>query len=258
MSGIFDLDLDEEQTRYALSIFEKARKARSTVPNYHKAKEFQNSALYTPAISATYIAHVERLEKSEKKAKTANNPNLNPLLQMNANFSFGADDLKFINPKSKLFFYPWVLYSAGQGAKTDGMAKKNNWVTQTPRDNRVIMLGDSGGYQIQQNSIKFDPVKTPKRMLGWLERIADYSMILDFPTGSIDDGKMVPHVKRLIKSGVDIKKITKQIGFCDGYTACLEQTKLNNDYFAQNRIPNATNFLNVIQGRSEDESRFWY
>lgn len=252
MSGIFDLDLDEEQTRHALSVFEKARKAKSKVPDYHKAKEFQNSSLYTPAISATYIGHVERLEKDEKEAKDACDPTLNPFLQMNANFLFGADDLKFINPKSKLFFYPWVLYSAGQGAKTEGMAKKDNWVTTTPRDKRVVVLGDSGGYQIQQSSIDFDPEVTPERMLRWLERIADYSMILDFPTGGIDKGSVIPHVKRLIKDGIDIKAIAKQTGFSTDYTACLEQTKLNNDYFVKNRKANATEFLNVIQGRNED------
>ena len=260
MRSIIDLDLNEKELRGALKEIEEARFAESKGkgPNYHEAKEFQNSALYTPAISATYIGHVERLEKDEKEAKDACDPNLNPFLQMNANFLFGADDLKFINPNSKLFFYPWVLYSAGQGAKTDGMSKKDNWVTTTPRDKRVVVLGDSGGYQIQQSSIDFDPEVTPERMLRWLERIADYSMILDFPTGGIDKGSVIPHVKRLIKDGIDIKAIAKQIGFSTDYTACLEQTKLNNDYFVQNRKANATEFLNVIQGRNEDESRFWY
>lgn len=258
MRTILDPNMNEEELKNALALAEKDRKLNRKFADYSKAKEFKNSALYTPAISASYIQLVDKLKQLEQNADKAKNKQSNPFHQMNPDFLFDADDLKFINPKSKLFFYPWVLYSAGQGAKTKGMAKKNNWVTKTPRDKRVVMLGDSGGFQVQQQTIKFDAKTTPKRMLQWLEKIADYSMSLDFPTGGIDKGNLVPHVNRLISEGVDIEGIAKANGFSTGYTACLEQSKINNDYFAKHRKSGATSFLNVIQGRNEDESRFWY
>jgi hypothetical protein len=42
------------------------------------------------------------------------------------------------------------------------------------------------------------------------------------------------------------------------YYACMLQTMINNDYFVKNRVPGATKFLNVVQGRTESESKIWY
>lgn len=166
--------------------------------DYSNCPELQNVALYTPALSEGYINTVIRLGKQEKEAQAKGDKKSNPF----DGLSFGADDLQFINPKSKLCFYPWVLYSGGQGAKTDKKASQVNWVTnKKTRDPKVVVIGDSGGFQIQQQTIPFDPKTTPKRMLGWLEATADQSMILDFPTGGIATGAMVPHVERLKRSG---------------------------------------------------------
>ena len=223
--------------------------------DYSNCPEFQNVALYTPALSQGYINTITRLGKHEKEARAKGDAKSDPLDRL----SFGADDLKFINPGSKLCFYPWVLYSGGQGAKTDEKASQVNWVTDKPaRDPKVVVIGDSGGFQIQQQTIPFDPQSTPRRMLGWLEATADQSMILDFPTGGIATGAMVPHVERLKQSGEPIAKLAKQHGFSEGYIACLRQTEINNVFFQQNRNPQATNLLNVIQGRNEAESAFWY
>ncbi len=228
--------------------------------DYSKSKPFDNAARYTPALSDGYINSVMRLEKAELAAQKAGNAAANPF----NGFAFGASDLKFINPSSKLCFYPWVLFSGGQGARTAKSAasiddpNNQNWITKKPRDKRVVLLGDSGGYQIQEQTIPFDPNETPERMLHWLEGVADQSMVLDFPTGGVATGAMVPHVDMLISEGVDVYEEARKAGFSSGFMAALIRTKQNNAYFAQNRIPAATNLLNVIQGRDEKESRYWY
>jgi len=47
-------------------------------------------------------------------------------------------------------------------------------------------------------------------------------------------------------------------GLSIDYNACLQQSLINLDYFKKHRSPGATNLLNVIQGRNERESKFWY
>lgn len=225
------------------------------IVDYSNRPEFQNVALYTPALREGYINTVTRLGKQEKIAQASGDAKPDPF----DGLSFGADDLQFINPKSKLCFYPWVLYSGGQGAKTETKAKERNWITdRAARDPSVVVIGDSGGFQIERQTIPFDQTKTPERMLRWLEAIADQAMVLDFPTGAIATGSMVPHVERLIRAKAPVKQQAHKFGFSKGFMACLLQTELNNDHFQQNRVVNATNLLNVIQGRNEAESAFWY
>lgn len=241
----------EDMTDEQLIIVIKQQLHENTSPKTDSKKDatpFENVARYTPALSDGYIKTVERLGVQEK---TANNPF--------SGLSFGADDLKFINPNSRLCFYPWVLFSGGQGAKNEAAAKIVNWVTKRKgRDPRVVVIGDSGGFQIQQQTIPYDPKTTPERMLRWMEKVADQSMILDFPTGGIATGAMVPHVEQLKKEGVDVTAQAQKYGFSEGYMTCLLRTEQNNDYFRDHRVPGATQLLNVIQGRNEAESAFWY
>lgn len=189
------------------------------------------------------------------------------------------DNLNFIDKNDGLIFIPTALYSAGQAAKTENMAKKTDAITN--RDRSVTTLvGDSGGFQIQTGSIKFKGDVTKERMLRWLEKNCDWSMILDFPTGGVDIGTIDLHMDRIEKDlaanpytiGKGKKKTTlssvdqfcKYIGLDTsddgnvGYSACLLQTMINNDYFVKNRVPGATKFLNVIQGRNLSESDMWY
>lgn len=176
----------EDEVRALIAVHEQAKQPFGI--DYSKSKPFQDAAIYTPAMSAGYIASVATLEQQQANAKASGNQADDPFYQMNPNFLFGADDLKFIKRSSKLCFYPWHLYSAGQGAQTANMATKTDWLTQTPREQGVVLLGDSGGFQLQQQTIPFDPATTPERMLKWLERVADHSMTLDFPIGGIDKG----------------------------------------------------------------------
>lgn len=250
----------EEEMRTAFSYYEQLYREDWKVWDYSKMAAFQNVALYTPALSDGYINNVARLGRLQQEAieKDDLTQDAFHVLLEDTPYSLKADDLKFINPNSRLCFYPWVLFSGGQGAKTKKLAQKDNWVTQTPRDERVVVLGDSGGFQIQQQTIPFDPKETPERMLRWLERIADQSMVLDFPTGGISTGAMVPHVERLIQEGIDVEAQAIKTGFSTGFMGCLIRTIQNNDYFEKHHIADATNLLNVIQGRNEEESHHWY
>lgn len=246
---------NEHELRQEFSRYQRQFEHQNQSVNYAQSSTFENVALYTPALSDGYINNVTRLAERGRQAKANGTPEQDPLIS----FDFDADDLKFINPKSKLFFYPWVLFSGGQGARNEVAAKSDNWVTiRKGRDKRVVVIGDSGGFQIQQQTIPFDPNTTPKRMLEWLERVADQSMVLDFPTGGIATGAMVPHVQQLIAEGIDVFGEAKRTGFSSGFIAALTRTCQNNAYFKQHRAPGATNLLNVIQGRNEKESAYWY
>lgn len=172
------------------------------------------------------------------------------------NFSFAEGDLNFLDPASSLFHYPYALYSAGQAARTDGAAQQISIVSQRDRD-RTTVIGDSGGFQIQQGTIKFTGDATCERMLRWMEDHADFSMSLDFPTGGISPGNVAVHTARLDTQGQITAKSAAN-GLSPDYNACLTQSLLNLDYFVQNRHPGKTNLLNVLQGRTERESKVWY
>ncbi|SDH23470.1 hypothetical protein [Pelagibacterium luteolum] len=219
--------------------------ARKFGVDYSESKAFRcDRAKYTPAVSMSYINQV------------ADSAAFASLQMAPGELQFTPADLNFTDPRSRLFFYPWALLSAGQAANTSVAAAKTNWLTQKPRDRRVVIIGDSGGFQIQEGTINFTP-STPGQMLNWLEANTDYSMVLDFPTGGIERGSVGPHLERLVADGHDVYGEADKYGFSPEYMACLIQTELNNQHFQANRT-GQTKFLNVIQGRSERESAFWY
>lgn len=194
-------------------------------------------AIYMPAISSNFakIGYSQHLKR---------------------NFSFAEKDLNFLDPASTLFHYPYALYSAGQAALTDGAAQQISIVSQRDRD-RTTVIGDSGGFQIQEGTIKFEGDATCERMLRWMEGHADFSMSLDFPTGGISPGNVAVHTARLDAQG-KITAMSAANGLSLDYNACLTQSLLNLDYFVQNRHLGKTNLLNVLQGRTERESKVWY
>lgn len=195
-------------------------------------------AIYTPAISQEFakLGYSQHLKRS---------------------FSFIESDLNFLDPKSGLFHYPYALYSAGQAAKTANSALEDNIVKLRDRKATTV-IGDSGGFQIQGNRIKFTGDATCERMLRWLETHSDYSMSLDFPTGGITPGNVAMHAERLIAEGHNLHAMCAANGLSLDFNACLKQSLLNLDYFVHNRKPGATNLLNVLQGRNEAESKVWY
>lgn len=195
-------------------------------------------AVYTPSISPEFakLGHSTRLAGA---------------------YGFAERDLNFLDPASSLFHYPYALYSAGQAAKNDSTAGQDSSVSKRDRS-RTTIIGDSGGFQIQEGTIKFEGDKTTARMLQWLERHADFAMTLDFPTGGIGSGNVAPHAKRLIAEGHNLSAMVGSNRLSTDYNACLQQSLINLDYFSTHRKPGATNLLNVIQGRNERESKVWY
>ncbi|MEP1208428.1 MAG: hypothetical protein ABJM29_10570 [Rhizobiaceae bacterium] len=204
------------------------------------SKQFDNVAIYAPALSETYVRFVEAGKFNK------------------ANVPFLATDLNFLDPDCGLFHYPWALYSAGQAADTAGQAAKTDWVSRSQRATGTHVVGDSGGFQIQQNTIKFRGASTLNRMLRWMEKTSDYSMILDVPTGGIGMGNARKYVGQLDARGFAVSEKAKINGFNPDYMACLMQTEINNRYFRRYRQHGKTKLLNVIQGRNEKESRYWY
>lgn len=202
---------------------------------FNKASKY---AIYTPAISQEFakLGHSRHLKRS---------------------FSFLETDLNFLSPKSGLFYYPYALYSAGQAAKTANSALEDNIVKLRNRKATTV-IGDSGGFQIQGNRIKFTGDSTCERMLRWLETHSDYSMSLDFPTGGITPGNVAMHAERLMAEGHNLNAMSTANGQSLDFNACLKQSLLNLDYFVKKRKKGATKLLNVLQGRNEAESKTWY
>jgi len=222
------------------------------------SQRYSDYARFLPAVSEMYTRFVV-------------NPNpkrVSPISQ---------SDLDFLNPNTNLWYLPCSLYSAGQAAKSAGAAKRKDMITGRTNKNTTI-LGDSGGFQIQQGSIKFKGDETRERMMRWLEENCDWSMILDFPTGGINMGTIEPHMNRLLADGdtyefkfpdgktevMDLKRFAEVMEFdlndqqSGGFATCMFQTLVNNVYFQQHRKPEATKFLNVVQGRNAEESKSWY
>ncbi|MCJ2189021.1 hypothetical protein, partial [Novosphingobium beihaiensis] len=201
---------------------------------------FNNCAIYLPALKFEYA----RFAHSGSFRRT---------------LPFSAQDLNFLSPKSELFHYPWALLSAGQAAQS---IKANDPPTMVSERDRTtsIVVGDSGGYQVQSGNIKYRGPETVRRMMRWMETNTDYSMVLDFPTGGIKSGQIAKHTTRLRAEGHGglIDEAAGQNRQAADFNAALVQTSLNNQQFQIERSPGATKFLNVLQGRNEAESKAWY
>jgi hypothetical protein len=125
-------------------------------------------AVYLPAMQYHYASAV----KDNKPIKGRDFPT-----------SIKFTDLDFLNPNSKLWHYGYALYSAGQFSNARPKACA---VTNRDRE-KTIVLGDSGGFQIGQGTLKgtehFKKAKTSneicqmwrdsgdtrKRIINWLD-----------------------------------------------------------------------------------------
>lgn len=237
-SRIGDPELDNEMEKL-LPTAPHHRQQMQRQQDYSKARSLKNAAYYMPAISATF---------ADKLAT----------LKLPHHMGFTPDDLQFTNPGSNLCFYPWVLYSAGQAARTKEKANHSNWLSNGKHDPRVVLIADSGGFQIQQGTITFEWPSTVERMLRWQERVATHSMVLDFPLATIASGGVAIHVERLKQDGIELDSLSKSMGFDTGFLACLFQTVRNNRYYRLHAKTGTTKLLNIIQGRNERESKLWF
>lgn len=231
-----------------------------TEKQYHDfSKDYKDYSLFIPAVSEMLIRYL-----------TVENPKREPPKGVT------RQDMNFLQRNTSLFHLPNILYSAGQAAKSDKMAEEHDIITDRVRDGSTIIVGDSGGFQIETGAIRWEGERTQRRMLKWLEKNCDWSMILDFPTGSItrrgqtfyeewvfdENGEAefdeIPVLDasgqpKLTKSGKPVmKKEPKTLQHELDFWFCLDRTMENNDYFVDNRVAGKTKFLNVLQGRSQN------
>ena len=126
---------------------------------------YKHYARFLPAVSEMYSKFLSGTRTSKRSCPIS------------------ATDLNFLDSNSNLFSFPYFLYSAGQSMKMERRASTLQKDTFLNRDrNKTVMVGDSGGFQIQTNKIKFRGEKTVEMLLRWLEEYCDWSMILDLDT----------------------------------------------------------------------------
>lgn len=194
----------------------------TAVPSFSFLPNLQNDpiprdwAIYTPSVSPSYA--IDAYAKNWQR----------PLPQ-----GINSGDFDFLDPANPLFRWSHVLYSAGQALK------QNNGCIITERDRKFArVIGDSGGYQIANNSKTLDPIRDRPRILNWLETHCDLAMTLDVPTGNT---RFVNH----------------DYAYKD-FDACLDATLDHLDFFAANRTPGKVRWLNVIQGNNPHQADRWY
>jgi len=199
-------------------------------------KTQKDYAIYLPALSSFYVKQLKKLENDE----TARVP---------AGFELGNEGLNFLSDKDSYYHYPWGLYSAGHAQLDLSKADADDKMVQQRDRTKNVILGDSGGFQVATGVIKMDwsNAKDPndperlalcEKILRWLEKTSDWSMILDVPSSA---SGFYSH-----KTGLTEQQDT------------IDITVLNIDYFMKNRVPGATKFLNVLSGNDEDGSDTWY
>lgn len=129
--------------------------------------------------------------------------------------------------KGNIFHHPFMLISAG-------INKNQNLKEDYGLDGKQIILGDSGGFQIATEQIKFNE-SVRDNIFQWLEKSTNYAINLDIPP-------YVSSVKN--KKGIDFK-------------GSLESTVENMKYF-EKKQSGSTKYLNVLHGRSYEEKNQWY
>lgn len=194
-------------------------------------------ALFLPALSGFYATFVGKQRYSDY---------VDPA-RIPAGFTNSVESLNFLAEKDNVFRYPWALYSAGHAnLDTTKLVEKEDMVRKRDRDNSFL-LGDSGGFQIAKGLWPgewADPncpkaQKQRELVLNWMEEYMDYGMVLDIPTWTFRDPKA--------SAACGIRS----------YQDAVNATKINNDYFINNRRGNVK-FLNVLQGGNHQEADDWY
>lgn len=210
-----------------------------------------DGALFLPSISSLYAKHVSKDDSTVRKGDGPKGMT-------------SIKDLDLLDPEKGIFWYPWVLYSAGHAQldlqKTDiqeSMIQKRN-------KDHTFVLADSGGYQLSTGVLKgnlgdidnmnADPSALRHKILKWMEHTADFSMILDIPTTSCKNPKSIIYQRYSPEDGYTDK---------DRFYKCLEYTVKNNAYYIKHRTVGDTKLLNVLQGRDitidgSGENDIWY
>jgi len=194
-------------------------------------------AHFLPALSGFYATFIGK-QRFENYVSPARIPN---------NLVNGMESLNYLNKNKGSFYYKWTLYSAGHAdLDVTKHIPKEDMIRNRNR-NDTWLLGDSGGFQIGKGVWEGnwkDPTcpkasKKRKDVLNWMDAYMDYGMILDIPAwvARSDAGKKATGVT--------------------SYQEAVNATKINNDYWAQNRT-GSCKFLNVLQGENHTDAEDWY
>ena len=213
-----------------------------------KARNFAQSqkdfAVFLPSISSIYARQVSE-----------------PPERLPAGLPLGMHDLNFLEPQGNLFYYPAALYSSGHSVWDLAGSDVQEAMVQKRDKSRTVMVGDSGGYQIATGVLKWPWQKKPTQsdqewtqdkdkirmqILRWLEHTTDYSMVLDVPTGSLLKFGNHPVTGENMHPGVK------------NFRDCLNSSMENHDFFIKHRVEGATKFMNVLQGRNQEEGDVWW
>jgi len=212
------------------------------------AKTQHDYSVFLPSISSIYTRYCNMVEYNIREKMPSGLPN-------------GLKDLDFLNPSNSLFYYPTALYSAGHAVMNPpDDSSVESMINKRDRKNTLI-VGDSGGYQASTGVLKFpwqpkenqtpiehsnDQDKVRLKILRWLERTADYSMLLDWPTSSVGKYGYDP------ETGISLHPGLKSFG------DCLNGSIENHKFFMKHRKEGDTKFLNVLQGRNVEEGDIWW
>jgi hypothetical protein len=208
----------------------------------------RDAAVFLPSISSIYVKMLSQDLKGKRTAYPSGLRN-------------GRDDLDFLQTKGDLFSYKWALYSAGHAQHDLDRGDDDESMVQRRDRSRTVIIGDSGGFQAATGVLKYpwfakknqdeaawrgDQDAFKLKILRWLEHTADWSMTFDFPPGGID------------RFGYDEKTgLAKHPGL-KSYADCLKGSIENAKFFMKHREPGATKFLNVLQGRNQQEGDEWW
>ncbi len=212
---------------------------------------YESYAVYLPSLQQHYAEFATRDRSDARQGRIPRN--------------FRPKDLDFLSSDSRLWSCKYALYSSGQFEKA--FVTTDDMVINRKREG-VIVVGDSGGYQLGTGAIKSKREKEAiyryqdspqefyqnwfttgyrERVLNWLDAYTDYAMTLDLPLwASIEEEP---------KSTSPIRNLSiKQL---------IDLSVDNLRYFQENRGRNfggeGTKFLNVIQDiKQEGAGELWY
>jgi len=212
------------------------------------SKNIEDAALFLPSISSIYAKIVSMETYSQRT-------------ELPKGLTNGLKELHFLDPANNLFYYPAALYSAGHADLNPESSWSVEAMVQQRDRNSTVIIGDSGGFQAANGVLKYPWQPKPNqtledlksdqdgfklKILKWLEATADYSMLLDWPTHSMLRYGVDPVTGECLHPGLKT--------FAD----CLNGSLENHKFFAKHRTPGKTKFLNVLQGRNQEENDIWW